>query len=260
VLRSDRGYLAKKLGCYDWDVSGFVNALAQKFYPELQNRWDDTFFRQTIDQYLKPTDAVLDLGAGRGIVPQMNFLGAVRFVAGVDTDDCVLSNPYLHEPKVAGGDSIPYADSTFDVVVSNNVLEHLRQPEKVFAEVRRVLKPEGVFLAKTPNRLHYVPLVSALTPHWFHQWFIRKHGGQAEDVYPTYYRANSRRQVERLARVAGLKVRKITTFEGRPEYLRSTALTYAAGIIYERLVNSTEVLRDFRVILVAALSKPKDSA
>ncbi len=232
-----------------------VAKLAQFFYPELQNRWDDTLFRRSIDTYVKSNTHVLDLGAGLGIIPQMNLRGSVVHVAGLDPDSCVLGNPFLDEARVGSGESIPWPSGRFDLVIANNVLEHLAEPLRVFREVARVLKSGGLFLVKTPNRLHYVALVSILTPYRFHRWFQEKHGSYAEDVYPTFYRANTRRTIERLARSSGFSLQDCSLFEGRPEYLRSTTLTYLLGIGYERLVNSTELLSDFRVVLTAALRK-----
>lgn len=45
---------------------------------------------------------------------------------------------------------IPFDDNSFDVVVSNQVFDHTEKPRPVFAEIRRVLKPGGVFIALFP--------------------------------------------------------------------------------------------------------------
>jgi len=39
--------------------------------------------------------------------------------------------------------SVPAADSSFDVIVSTEMLEHDEHPERTFAEIRRLMKPEG---------------------------------------------------------------------------------------------------------------------
>jgi hypothetical protein len=44
--------------------------------------------------------------------------------------------------------------------------------------------------------------------------------------------------------------------EGRPEYLRLTALTYAVGLLYERIVNALPFLARYRILLIAVLRKP----
>ena len=85
---------------------------------------------------------------------ELDFRNHCRFFAGVDPDPAVLTNPYLHEAKLQEPPNyaIPYADETFDVVFSNCVIEHITDACQFFGEVRRVLKPNGLFLAKTPNR------------------------------------------------------------------------------------------------------------
>ena len=92
-------------------------------------------------QYLKPTDRVLDLGAGN-LVHTMRIARAVRQTEWMDT---------------AYGDDItqplPYATHTFEVVVLLDVLEHLEPRQVVLAEIYRVLKPEGILLVTGPNRM-----------------------------------------------------------------------------------------------------------
>jgi SAM-dependent methyltransferase len=136
------------------------------------------------------------------------------------------------------------------------VVEHLAAPVNAFREVARVLKPQGRFVIKTPNLSHYVALTSRVLPHSLHDFIIsRIFRRTSPDIFPTYYRCNSERRIRRLARATGFRVREIRYLEPRPEYLRFSPLTYSFGIAYERIVNSTEVLRRFRVALVAVLEK-----
>ncbi|PJI89785.1 class I SAM-dependent methyltransferase [Sphingomonas koreensis] len=233
-----------------------TNFLDRKLYPNHTKNWDDRLFRERILARLKPNSVVLDLGAGAGIVAEMDFRGQAARICGVDLDPRVIDNPMLDEGKVADGGSIPYPDASFDLVFSDNVVEHLDMPEQVFAEVRRVLKPGGLFLFKTPNRTHYMPLIARMTPHKFHQFINRKRGRQETDTFPTRYRANTLGDARNVARAAGFDVIGIERIEGRPEYMRITPPTYLAGFIYERLVNSTSLLAPFRILLVAELAKP----
>lgn len=236
-------------------MTGSVAWIDRTFFPHHGKNWDDSLFRDRIAARLTPESVVLDLGAGAGIVSQMDFRGQAARICGVDLDPRVEQNPMLDEGRVADGESIPYPDATFDVVFADNVLEHLAEPEKVFGEVARVLKPGGVFLFKTPNKWHYMPLISRMTPHSFHRWINRKRGRAEEDTFPTLYRANSRGAVRRLAAATGFEVEAIELIEGRPEYLRIHPATYVVGLAYERLVNSLPVLADIRIVLLGALRK-----
>ncbi len=233
-----------------------VEFLDRTLYPGQSNNWDDRLFRDCVLPQLNSSAVVLDLGAGAGIVQQMNFKGLAAKICGVDLDPRVMSNPFLDEGKLSGADAIPYADATFDVVIADNVVEHLADPQAVFREVCRVLRPGGVFLFKTPNRLHYMPTIARLTPHRFHQIVNKWRGRSETDTFPTLYRANTAEAINRFADGAGLKVDWQKRIEGRPEYLRISWLTYLIGAVYERLVNAWECLARFRILLIVRLRKP----
>lgn len=186
----------------------------------------------------------------------MDLRGVAGCVHGIDPDPRVLANPYLDEARIGSGEAIPYPAATFDLVFSNNVLEHLESPAKVFREVTRVLRPGGRFLAKTPNARHYVPVVARFTSHWFHETVNRVRGRAEADTFPTLYRVNTEERIRHYAGLAGLDVVAIRMIEGRPEYLRFHPLAYLAGAIYERMVNQFEGLAGMRVLLIAVLRKP----
>lgn len=238
---------------------GLVRWMDRTFYPGIGSNWDDDVLRRRLVECLTPTSVVLDLGAGRGLVRQMDVRGLAGRICGIDRDVRVLDNPYLDDARVADAVDVPYPDATFHVIFANNVLEHLEEPGAAFKEVKRLLRPGGVFLFKTPNRRHYVPTIARLTRHSIHERVNRLRGRAATDTHPTRYRANSGKDIGRLAAEAGLQVVRFDHVEGRPEYMRLTPATYFLGLCYERLVNRFDALRGLRVILVGELRRPERS-
>ena len=238
-------------------MSYLTRWLDANVYPRDGDNWDNRRFRDYVLRRLRRDSAILDLGAGRGALPEMDFRREVRFVAGVDPDPAVLENPYLHESRVLdlAASTIPYPDGAFDIVLSNNVLEHVERPETLFTEVYRILKPDGLFISKTPNLYHYVATLSRLMPHAVHEFVNELRGRPRQDTFPTRYRCNAPRVIEETARRTGFAVEDISMWEGRPEYLRLSALTYPWGILYERLVNRFTPLAKFRCVIVFTLQK-----
>lgn len=95
---------------------------------------------------------VLDVGAGRGA------LSARLKDAGFDVSACELHAEMFEcdgvECRQADiTQSIPYDDKAFDAAVAVEVVEHLVNPDRLFAEAARVLKPGGIFAISTPNIL-----------------------------------------------------------------------------------------------------------
>lgn len=236
-------------------MASWIKRIDDYFYPNFRNNWDDTLFREMVLESITPDHVILDLGAGAGIVSQMNFRGIVSKVCGVDPDPRIIRNPFLDEGVIGTGESIPYPDNHFDLVIANNVLEHIFEPVPFLREIYRVLKRGGIFLAKTPNRYHYVAILSKITPHSIHELVARLRRRASADTFPTWYRLNDRRAIRNFASKQGFSCTEIRLMEGRPEYLRIHPLLYVIGLIYERIVNSTRFLEFLRVILVCRLQK-----
>jgi len=53
---------------------------------------------------------------------------------------------------------LPFADNTFDVVVSSEVIEHVPNPIKAIEELYRVTKPSGTLVVTTPNKFWFFSL------------------------------------------------------------------------------------------------------
>lgn len=233
----------------------FVEYLDKKFYSEFKDNWDDLLLRKIILRYIKQSDTLLDLGAGAGIVDFMNFKGLCKKVIGIDLDRRVLNNRFLDEAFVSSVYDIPFPNETFDIVISNNVIEHLQDPKLAFKEIDRVLKKGGLFIFKTPNKYHYVKIFSNITPLWFHEFFNKLRGRCEHDTFPTFYLANSRKDVKKIISNFNFDIEQLECYEGRPEYLRINSFLYLFGIFYEKIVNSMAIFQDLRVIIIGVLRK-----
>ena len=236
-------------------MSTLVEKIDKHIYPDYENHWDIRLFREKIIECLTTKSIVLDLGAGASVTG-MNLRGKAGRICGIDLDKRIEQNSFLDEAKIASAESIPYADNTFDIAICLHVLEHLKEPAIVFREVNRVLKPGGIFLIRTPNKFHYVPFMGRITPDCFHKTYNKIRGRCEEDTFPTFYRANSRSSIKRLAKKTNFAVEKIELIEGRPEYLRIAWPTYMLGLLYEKIVNSSELFSNLRSVLIARMRKP----
>jgi SAM-dependent methyltransferase len=100
-----------------------------------------------------PGKDVLDLGCRTGSVTRHYAEG--NHVVGVDIDQSALKRipPELGVSTVWADveDPLPFEDSTYDTVVCGELLEHLRDPERLMTDVRRVLRPGGTFVGSVPN-------------------------------------------------------------------------------------------------------------
>lgn len=103
---------------------------------------------------LKPGEKVLDLGSGSGMDVFFAALqvGESGHVSGVDMTDEQLEKSEQLRKKLNIAhisfhkgyiEKLPFADASFDVVISNGVINLCPDKEKVFSEIARVLKPKG---------------------------------------------------------------------------------------------------------------------
>jgi 2-polyprenyl-3-methyl-5-hydroxy-6-metoxy-1,4-benzoquinol methylase len=108
----------------------------------------------------RPGKRILDVGCANG--PTMIYCGLQGAeVYGQDLDPVMVksANYQLRRFKLTGeakiGDAaqLTFPDNHFDGVISSDFVEHIDAPTKVrmFSEARRVLKPGGLLVTKTPN-------------------------------------------------------------------------------------------------------------
>jgi glycosyltransferase involved in cell wall biosynthesis/2-polyprenyl-3-methyl-5-hydroxy-6-metoxy-1,4-benzoquinol methylase len=101
---------------------------------------------------LKPTGKLLDVGAHCGFFLRM-ARGMGWELHGVEPSPAAELAREFFGLEVHRGhvEELGFPDESFDLVTLIDVLEHIDRPPKLLAEVRRLLKPDGLVFVKTPN-------------------------------------------------------------------------------------------------------------
>ena len=136
---------------------------------EHKNFWDrnagryDRFMRKDREVYEKMYElirpvvkdkTVLELATGTGLIAR-HIVNAAAHIEATDASPEMITearrgncSAKLHF-SVQDMFSLPYAGSSFDVVIVSNALHIVPQPEKSLREIKRVLKDDGVLIAPT---------------------------------------------------------------------------------------------------------------
>jgi len=118
---------------------------------------------------------ILDIGCGIG--KHLSSIKNFEEKYGVDPSELAIKKSRESFPDckfiVGSSYNLPFKENFFDLVYSIDVIEHLKFPEKMLAEVKRVLKPNGILIIQTPNypikRLY--DLINWLNPKsWRKSW------------------------------------------------------------------------------------------
>lgn len=102
---------------------------------------------------------VLDAACGEGYGAAMLAAAGAKAAVGVDIDQATVDHArsrYGLEFERADVARLPFEDASFDLVVSFETLEHVPDAASAIAEFRRVLAPDGVLVASTPNSDRYL--------------------------------------------------------------------------------------------------------
>jgi SAM-dependent methyltransferase len=161
------------------------------------------FILRTLGRYapdFRPQGArVLDVGCGdAGVL--IAFAEAGAACAGMEPDARSLERGRVraeeHGVRVdlrqGFAEALPFPDAAFDLVVLDNVLEHVQDREKTLAEIRRVLRPGGLLYLVTPKPFaaysvwsdpHYAMAGLVLMPRPMQVWYFERVRGGGKGNY-----------------------------------------------------------------------------
>lgn len=130
----------------------------------------EPFARELVEvAALRPGERVLDVGCGTGIVARLADASAgPGRVVGVDISPDMLavaqasSGDLPVEWKEADAHDLPFPDASFDVVLSQQVVQFLPDRQRALTEMRRVLRPGGRALVSAWSSIQQAPGFAAL--------------------------------------------------------------------------------------------------
>jgi ubiquinone/menaquinone biosynthesis C-methylase UbiE len=203
---------------------------------------------------------VLDVACGAGYGSALLARTAAR-VTGADLSQAAIEHARLRYASLANLDfrradcaALPFADASFDVVVSFETIEHIPAQDAFLDEIRRVLRPDGVVVLSCPNKVEYTDkrgvinefhvrelyrdeLVALLAPRFPHcRWY-----GQRPGFYSVVWPEAAAQRGE-IFEIGEATADTPTSGHARPLYFIAVAAVAAPNL--SRIVPTISVLAD----------------
>lgn len=235
-------------------MSALAQRLLERHYAERAHPY--RLFEAKVEGLLSAGSTILDAGCGRTAPTLRKYVGRARRLVGVDLVD-FRDVPQGIETYKTDLATLPLRDSEVDLIFSQSVFEHLVDPEAVYREMSRVLRPGGAIVFLTANMWDYGTQIARLIPNRYHAKIVKTVEGRAEeDTFPTAYKSNTRRDVERLAADAKLRVESFEYLSQYPNYLMFNGPLFFVGMCFEKLIHRYDALRLLRGWILVTLRKP----
>lgn len=227
--------------------------------------YSQSLYEGILKHHVNPTIRWLDLGCGHQILPSWReeeerlLANNSKIIVGIDYDQPSLKHHKNILLKVRGTiTELPFKNNSFDLVTANMVVEHLDNPDVQFQEVHRVLNPGGIFIFHTPNALGYFSIVSRLVPEGLKKRLVHMlDGRRSEDIFKAYYRANTKKRINALARATGFEVVTIKMIVTDAVFAVVPPLVIPELVWIRMLM--TRPLKPFRTNMIAVLKKQRGS-
>ncbi len=110
---------------------------------------------------------ILDVGCGAGaLMKELEGYGKVEGIDFSETAVAFCKSRGIQSVQKSGVESMPFADSTFDVVLAMDVLEHVKDDKEGMLEIWRVLKPGGIAIIFVPAYMFLWGITDVLSQHY----------------------------------------------------------------------------------------------
>lgn len=216
-------------------------------------------YEKTLNSYVNPNVLWLDVGCGSNLLPSWRLVEEKKIInnckklVGIDYDQESLKKNKLSFQKIrANCNRLPFKNDSFDLVTANMVVEHLDNPKLCFKEIHRILKPNGFFIFHTSNIYGYTTIMARLIPKILKDNFIYLfEGRKKEDVFPTYYMANTESKIRELAKLNGYKIKEINAVTSSAQFIIIPPIVILE-LIWLRILmaKSMELLRTSLIVIL----------
>jgi 2-polyprenyl-3-methyl-5-hydroxy-6-metoxy-1,4-benzoquinol methylase len=118
-----------------------------------------------LSQYLKMDSLkILDLGCGNG--GTSIILSRKNLVVSLEIDLLKLNSQNIKSQQLVNANALhlPFKDLSFDIVILQDVIEHILEPEKLINSCKKILGRNGILYLSTPNKFSIINLIA--DPHW----------------------------------------------------------------------------------------------
>ena len=136
--------------------------------------WNEHFARYAFAARLSRKKRVLDAGCGTGYGTR-ELARSAALAVGVDISADAIEYARQHYVRAnvrflrASCEALPLASACFDLVVSFEVIEHLKEWQAFLLEIRRLLAPGGQCVISTPNQEYYADSRGRTGPNPYHE-------------------------------------------------------------------------------------------
>lgn len=196
-----------------WELCRESDVIASQEEKRLEEKWNMHYFNSMyngnlINQIVEPQDAeihVLEIGCDCGATlleiknryPNARVYGSELNAQAADIASHVATVTINNIEE----EDLHYKEETFDYIIFGDVLEHLRNPQKVILYCRKMLKENGRIIASIPNLMHISVMEQLLQGN-----FTYTETGLLDKTHIHFFTFN---EIVRMFREAGYKLEEI---------------------------------------------------
>ena len=199
---------------HGWVLSQYGDISGRGWRAQLQSKAGyippEMWYRAVVDRLVTERTNWIDVGGGKAVFPDSDDLSRAlakrcKILVGVDPSDNIKTNPFVHERAKCTIEEF-HSDRLFDLATFRMVVEHIREPRLAIASLAKLISVGGKVVIYTPNRWSAASIAASVIPQSLHSRFAHfLWRAKDEDVFPTVYKMNTRRQLQTVFEEGGFK-------------------------------------------------------